>query len=273
MTPSPTATVPTLTLRRTFSAPRARVFAAWTRPEQIRQWFCPPGFSMPEADLDLRVGGRYRIAMRNADGEDYIAGGVFTEVRAPERLAYTWRWVEDDPADERDTSITIDFIDRGAETEMVFRHEGFVDDASRGRHETGWNEMLENLTALLARPFTVTGMDLSGYMVKDGARAIAFYRDVLGFVPTTVYPDNRGAEFELADGTTFALWGGGDASPFPFQPSNGILFAVDDLAAAVAAVKARGIAVLLEHETPSCTMAMINDTEGNSVVLHKLKAT
>jgi predicted enzyme related to lactoylglutathione lyase len=117
----------------------------------------------------------------------------------------------------------------------------------------------------------ITGMDLSGYMVKDAARAIGFYRDVLGLEPTTVYTENRGAEYELADGTTFGLWGGG--SEMPFQPSNGILFAVDDINAAVAAVKSRGIPVLMEHETPVCFMAMIQDTEGNSVVLHKRKAS
>ena len=119
--------------------------------------------------------------------------------------------------------------------------------------------------------FKVTGMDLSGYMVKDAARAIAFYRDVLGLEPVMTYPDNRGAEYEFADGTTFGLWGGGGAV-MPFQPSNGILFAVDDLDAAVAAVKSRGIPVMMEHETPVCRMAMIHDTEGNLVTLHKRKA-
>ena len=122
------------------------------------------------------------------------------------------------------------------------------------------------------RPFNVTGMDLSGYMVKDAPRAIAFYRDVLGLEPVTVYPDDRGAEYELPDGTTFGLWGGG-GRVMPFQPSNGILFAIDDLEAAVAAVKERGVAVLMENETPMCRMAMINDTEGNIVTLHKRKAS
>jgi predicted enzyme related to lactoylglutathione lyase len=121
------------------------------------------------------------------------------------------------------------------------------------------------------KSFKITGMDLSGYMVKDAARAIGFYRDVLGLEPVMVYPDNKGAEYELADGTTFGLWGGGGAV-MPFQPSNGILFAVDDFEAAVSAVKARGIPVLMEHETPVCFLAMIGDTEGNSVVLHKRKA-
>lgn len=120
------------------------------------------------------------------------------------------------------------------------------------------------------RPFTITGMDLSGYMVQDAPRAIAFYRDVLGLEPVKVYPDDRGAEYELADGTTFGLFGGG-GKVMPFQPGNGILFAVDDLDVAVSALKARGITVLMERETPVCNMAMIQDTEGNSVFLHKRK--
>jgi len=119
------------------------------------------------------------------------------------------------------------------------------------------------------RTFTVTGLDLSGYMVKDGPRAIAFYRDVLGMEPTRVYPDGMGAEYEFADGTTFGLWHGGEM--MPWRPSNGVLFAVDDLGAATAAVKARGSKILLEHESPVCFMAMIEDSEGNSVVLHKRK--
>ena len=120
------------------------------------------------------------------------------------------------------------------------------------------------------RTFKITGLDLSGYMVKDGARAIAFYRDVLGLEPVIRYPDNRGAEYEFADGTTFGLWGGGGAV-MPFQPSNGILFAVDDLDAAVTAIKAHGVPIVRELETPNCRMAVIHDTEGNSVFLHKRK--
>ncbi|MBV8344454.1 MAG: VOC family protein [Candidatus Eremiobacteraeota bacterium] len=119
------------------------------------------------------------------------------------------------------------------------------------------------------RPFTVTGMDISAFMCKDGARAIEWYRDVLGFEPVLVYPDNRGAEYELPDGTTFGLYGGGGA--MPFQPSNGILFAVDDFERAVSSLKERGIPVVMERETPNCFMAVINDPEGNSVFLHRRK--
>ena len=120
------------------------------------------------------------------------------------------------------------------------------------------------------QPLSITGIDLSGYMVKDAARAIAFYRDVLGFEPVKVYPDDRGAEYELPDGTTFGLWGGG-GFVMPFQPSNGILFAVDDFDAAVASLNARGIPIIMQTETPVCFMAAIHDTEGNMVTLHKRK--
>lgn len=116
----------------------------------------------------------------------------------------------------------------------------------------------------------ISGIDLSGYMVKDAQRAIAFYRDVLGLEPARVYPENRGAEYEFADGTTFGLWGGkGDV--VPFQPSNGVLFATADLASAVASLRARGIPIIKEIETPVCAMAMIADSEGNTVTLHQRK--
>jgi predicted enzyme related to lactoylglutathione lyase len=112
-------------------------------------------------------------------------------------------------------------------------------------------------------PFAITGMDLSGYMVKDAKRAIAYYRDVLGLEPSLLYPGERGAEYQLADGSNFGLWG---------AAGNGILFAVDDIATAVAALEARGAHVLMQRETPVCFMAMINDSEGNTVTLRQRKS-
>jgi predicted enzyme related to lactoylglutathione lyase len=116
----------------------------------------------------------------------------------------------------------------------------------------------------------VTGMDLSGYMVKDAARAIAFYQDIFGLQTTAIYPDGRGAEFDLPDGSTFGLWGGG-GKVMPFQPGNGILFAVDDFDGALAKLAGRAIPVIYQTETPACRMAMINDTEGNIITLHARK--
>jgi uncharacterized protein YndB with AHSA1/START domain/predicted enzyme related to lactoylglutathione lyase len=272
MSTTGTATVPKLIIRRTFNAPRERVFAAWTDAQVLRAWFGPPGTTVTETAFDARAGGRYRLAMTSSGGEAFVVRGVVSEFRKPERLAFSFRWEEDDPNLERDTFVTIDFIDQGERTEMLFTHEGFSDEASRGRHEQGWNGSFDQLeTAISANPvLAIRGIDLSGYMCRDAARAMAFYRDVFGLEPAVVYPEGRGAEYNLPDGSTFGLWGGG-GKVMPFQPSNGVLFAVDDLEAAVTALKARGIAVDYQTETPVCTMAMIHDTEGNIVTVHQRK--
>jgi predicted enzyme related to lactoylglutathione lyase len=121
----------------------------------------------------------------------------------------------------------------------------------------------------MADGFTVTGMDLVGYMATDVPRAIAFYRDTIGLKPTKVFDENAGAEFELSDGSTFGLWGGNEF--MPFQPSNCILFAVDDFDAAVERLKSKNVPIVMQHESPVCFMVLVDDTEGNKVILHKRK--
>jgi uncharacterized protein YndB with AHSA1/START domain len=149
MSDTKTSTVPALVIRRTFKAPRERVFAAWTQPELIKKWFGPHNFTPAEASVDLRVGGAYRIVMIAPDGDRNIAKGVFNEVLVPERIACSWRWEEDSPEQEHDTLLTVEFHARGNETELVLTHEKLASDESRGRHEHGWNELLDNLPSVL----------------------------------------------------------------------------------------------------------------------------
>jgi uncharacterized protein YndB with AHSA1/START domain len=144
-----TAAVPALVIRRTFDAPRERVFAAWTREELLRAWFGPPGVTLGSVTFDARPGGSYRIEMKHEDGEQFNVRGTITEFQAPERLAYTWRWEEDDPQTEFDTFVSIDFVDLGAQTEIVFTHTGLASLESRARHEHGWTGILDKLPAAL----------------------------------------------------------------------------------------------------------------------------
>ena len=132
------ATVPALVLRRTYSAPRQRVFDAWTTPETIKKFFGPRDMTVPEAELDVRTGGSFRIVMQDSDGDQYRARGTYCEVRAPERLSMTWRWEEDDPADEFDTVLSLDFNEIAGGTELVLTHEQLRSLESRDRHEGGW---------------------------------------------------------------------------------------------------------------------------------------
>lgn len=259
-----------LVLRRTYRAPRERLFAAWTDPDAVARFFGPGDVTVCDARIDPRVGGKYSVTFRQPDGELMTVGGVYREVKAPERIVCTWSWEEDDPALEKETLLTVEFLEHGDETELVLTQEAFRDADQRDRHEHGWTSILEQLASTML-PFRITGLDLSGYMVKDAPRAIGFYRDVLGLEPARLYPEDRGAEYDFPDGTTFGLWGGG-GKVVPFQPSNGVLLGVDDLDAAVAAVKARGLPLVMELQTPNCRMAAIEDTEGNTVFLHKRNA-
>ncbi len=266
----PADTATGLVLRRTYDAPRERLYEAWTTPQMLKEFFAPGDTKVEDVQIDLRIDGGYRIAIRHPDGEVWHVAGAYRELSAPERIVCTWSWEEDDPALERETVLTLEFVKRGTQTEMILTHELFRDSQQRDNHERGWTEILETLPRAIGG-VRIKGIDLSGYMVKDAPRAIAFYRDILGLEPARIYPENRGAEYDLPDGTTFGLWGG-SGKVMPFQPSNGILFAVDDLDAALAALKSRGISVAMELETPNCRMAAINDTEGNLVFLHKRKA-
>jgi uncharacterized protein YndB with AHSA1/START domain len=75
-----------LTLSRTFHAPRSLVFKAWTSAEHVRRWFCPDTYSIPDAKVELRVGGPFEVCMRSPAGEEHWTRGVFVEVVPDARL-------------------------------------------------------------------------------------------------------------------------------------------------------------------------------------------
>jgi uncharacterized protein YndB with AHSA1/START domain len=82
-----------LRLTRLFHVPRERLFGAWMDPQALMRWFSPSSdYSTPSAAVDLRIGGRYRIEMKAADGALYTATGTYRDVRQPERLVFTWAW-------------------------------------------------------------------------------------------------------------------------------------------------------------------------------------
>ena len=112
----------------------------------------------------------------------------------------------------------------------------------------------------------VIGTDISGFLVRDPQAMIAFYRDKLGIEPTAVDPEGRGAEFTLADGTTFGVWKTESGETGGFT-----MLAVDDIHAARAAMVARGLEFSPVDESPVCHMAFSKDPEGNAIIIHQRK--
>jgi uncharacterized protein YndB with AHSA1/START domain len=129
----------TLRLERTFVAPAEDVFDAWTNPEVLRRWWGPgPTWRTPVAEVDLRVGGRYRLSMEDPDaGTVLTVTGEYREVRRPERLVYSWSWVQDGQAGHEST-VTVEFVGHDDRTIVQLEHTGLESQESRERHEQGW---------------------------------------------------------------------------------------------------------------------------------------
>ncbi len=113
----------------------------------------------------------------------------------------------------------------------------------------------------------INGIDIAAYLVKDPQAAIAFYRDVLGMTPTEVDDEGRGAEFTLADGSTFGVW-----KPEGGETGGAIMFAVSDAKDAVEHYRARGLKLSDVMESPVCFMSFGADPEGNAIIIHQRKS-
>ena len=141
----------TLVVRRLINATREKLFAAWTLPELFVQWWGPQGVTCPTAEIDLRVGGSYRLANRFPDGTMVWIAAVFEVIEPPHRLTYTWKLESQNGPPER---VTVCFESRGNATEVVLTHERIPDDAVRKSHERGWFGCLDSLVRFAEQPST-----------------------------------------------------------------------------------------------------------------------
>lgn len=137
----------TVRLSRILSATPERVFQAWTTAEEMKRWAAPGNMTVPFAAADLRVGGRYEIHMRAPNGAEHRVAGVYREIDAPNRLVYTWQWLNQPGAP--DTVVTVDFRRHATGTELILVHH--LPDADwQTRHEHGWIACLQKLQDMFA---------------------------------------------------------------------------------------------------------------------------
>ncbi|MBX9699699.1 MAG: SRPBCC domain-containing protein [Acetobacteraceae bacterium] len=137
---------PSLTLDRTLRAPPGRVWEHWTRPELMAQWFGPHHVRVEQAEADVRVGGRFRVVMREDGGERHEVGGEYAVVEAERRLVFSWAWVT---MPERVSRVTVTLRPVPGGTALSLVHDRFADPETATRHTRGWTESLERLGTLL----------------------------------------------------------------------------------------------------------------------------
>jgi uncharacterized protein YndB with AHSA1/START domain len=134
-----------LIVRRTIRASPERLFAAWTEPDRLQAWWGPAGVSCIGAEIDLSVGGSYRIGNRLADGSELWIAGEFELVRPPHELVYTWKIAEH--PEER---VHVRFVPREEGTEVIVTHTRITDRTVQRGHEEGWEGCLDGLARYLA---------------------------------------------------------------------------------------------------------------------------
>lgn len=137
-----TETGTSLRITRVIKASPEKVFDAWTQAEQLKRWSCPEGMEVVDAQVDLTVGGRYRLRMESPEGKVHTAVGVYREIDRPQRLVYTWDWEEESIGE---TIVTVEFNGLDGSTEVVLTHELFPNAEAKVGHEEGWTSCLNRL--------------------------------------------------------------------------------------------------------------------------------
>ncbi|MBL4772810.1 MAG: SRPBCC domain-containing protein [Alcanivoracaceae bacterium] len=132
-----------LSMKKEFNTPVSKLFDAWCQEEIVKQWFAPGEMTIPEANIDMREGGKYRIVMQDSEGNKHIIGGKYHEIIPNSKLVFSWQW-ENSPIT---TIVKILFkaLDNN-KSSLELVHSEFHEEESRDHHNDGWKGCLTNLT-------------------------------------------------------------------------------------------------------------------------------
>ena len=140
-----------LEIKRFIKAPRDRVYRAWTDPAQLKEWWGPEGVRTRNFVADAKVGGKYRWDLLNQEGEEMSVLGEYRELIPGKKIVFTWKWDDDDDWKTFDSVVTIELSDRDGGTELTLRHEKLPSEASRDRHNEGWNSVIDRLEKFFSK--------------------------------------------------------------------------------------------------------------------------
>ena len=133
-----------LAVVRKIAARPSIVFDALTTPEGVSFWWGPDAGPVLLAEIDLRVGGSFRVRFRKLDASEHECSGEYIEIVRPERLVMSWRWLggAEDPGESR---IAFDLRAIAEGTELTLTHSRLFDEESRRGHQEGWSGSLDKL--------------------------------------------------------------------------------------------------------------------------------
>jgi uncharacterized protein YndB with AHSA1/START domain len=141
----------TVEMKRFIKAPRARVYAAWTDPGQLKQWFGPENVQTRELIADARVGGEFRWDLTNSEGEKMTCRGQYLELQPGKKIVFTWQLQDDEDWKNHTSTVTVELSDRDEGTELRLIHEQLPNEQSRDAHNEGWNSALDKLEKFVTK--------------------------------------------------------------------------------------------------------------------------
>ena len=140
-----------LEIKRIIKAPRDRVYAAWTDPVQLKQWFGPEKVRTHDLIAEPRAGGKFRWDLSNPEGEKMRCLGEYRELEPDKKIVFTWQWDDDETWENHTSVVTVELADCEGGTELRLRHELLPNEQSCEGHTEGWNSALDKLERFFSK--------------------------------------------------------------------------------------------------------------------------
>jgi uncharacterized protein YndB with AHSA1/START domain len=140
----------TLNLERNFKASPQKVYEAWTNAGQLKKWFkIREDWTTSLAEVDLKIGGKYRIGMCDPEGQERVVGGEFSMLEPYTLIEYSWHWESDAAKNDPVTIVRVEITETDEGSNLKLTHSNFETEEVKDLHGTGWSGCLDQLSSIL----------------------------------------------------------------------------------------------------------------------------
>jgi len=139
----------TLRLERLIPLRPELLFQLWAEPAQLVKWWAPEGYEPTVHVLNSRPGGRWRVTMRRADGDEVATSGIYRVVDPPHRLSFTWAWEDARGVRGHETEVMVSFEPTPGGTRLVLVQQRFENSRARDNHNRGWSACFDRIATIV----------------------------------------------------------------------------------------------------------------------------